>query len=167
MSLNLRQQKFLEYYLASGNATQSAIKAGYSKKTSYTIGPRLLENVEIQAAIGEVKQKSAENCGVTTEWIIRNLKRVAERCMQEEKVMYFDYADKELKQKTTFIEDEETGNLKEVGLYEFDSAGANKSLELLGRNQKMFTDKVEHTDGGAVADRIRRARSNAKKPAKS
>lgn len=45
--MNVRQQKFCDYYLQSGNATEAAIKAGYSKKTAYSIGQRLLKNVEI------------------------------------------------------------------------------------------------------------------------
>lgn len=47
----MRQQKFVEEYVASGNATQSAIKAGYSEKTAYSQGQRLLKNVEVSQAI--------------------------------------------------------------------------------------------------------------------
>jgi phage terminase small subunit len=35
--LTLKQQKFIDYYIQTGNATQSAINAGYSKKTAYKI----------------------------------------------------------------------------------------------------------------------------------
>lgn len=48
MSLNERQKAFCEYYAACFNATEAAIKAGYSKKTAYSIGQRLLKNVETQ-----------------------------------------------------------------------------------------------------------------------
>lgn len=46
--MNVRQQKFCDYYLQSGNATEAAIKAGYSEKTAYSIGQRLLKNVEVK-----------------------------------------------------------------------------------------------------------------------
>ena len=46
-----RQELFIQEYLNSLNATQSAIKAGYSPKTAYSIGQRLLKNVEVLQAI--------------------------------------------------------------------------------------------------------------------
>lgn len=48
MRLNERQKAFCEHYAACFNATEAAVKAGYSKKTAYSIGQRLLKNVEIQ-----------------------------------------------------------------------------------------------------------------------
>lgn len=49
--MNERQKHFADEYIISKNATQSAIKAGYSEKTSYSIGQRLLKNVEISEYI--------------------------------------------------------------------------------------------------------------------
>ena len=49
MGLNARQKAFAEYY--DGNITEAAKKAGYSVKTAYSQGQRLLKNVEVQAAI--------------------------------------------------------------------------------------------------------------------
>ena len=46
-----RQELFIQEYLNSLNATQSAIRAGYSPKTAYSIGQRLLKNVEVLHAI--------------------------------------------------------------------------------------------------------------------
>ncbi len=57
--LNYRQSLFAEYYTegdTKGNATQSAIKAGYKETTAYSMGQRLLKKVEITNAI-EVKRK--------------------------------------------------------------------------------------------------------------
>lgn len=52
MALTNRQKAFVEAYLANGfNATQAAITAGYSAKTAYSQGSRLLRNVEVQTAI--------------------------------------------------------------------------------------------------------------------
>ncbi len=44
--LSLKQQKFCEYYVELGNATEAAKKAGYSEKTAYSQGQRMLKNVE-------------------------------------------------------------------------------------------------------------------------
>lgn len=49
--MNERQKHFADEYIISKNATKSAIKAGYSEKTSYSIGQRLLKNVEISEYI--------------------------------------------------------------------------------------------------------------------
>lgn len=56
--LTFRQRNFLNEYLISLNATQSAIKAGYSPKTAYSQGQRLLKHVEIKKEI-EKRMKRA------------------------------------------------------------------------------------------------------------
>jgi phage terminase small subunit len=48
-ALTGKQRRFVEAY--NGNATEAAIAAGYSAKTAYSIGQRLLKNVEIREAI--------------------------------------------------------------------------------------------------------------------
>lgn len=63
--LNARQESFVFYYAAGtdgtkGNATKSAIAAGYSPKSAKTVGPRLLENVGIQQALIETRKKLGE-----------------------------------------------------------------------------------------------------------
>ena len=47
------QQAFADYYLETSNATESAKKAGYSEKTAYSQGQRLLKNAEVKAYIDE------------------------------------------------------------------------------------------------------------------
>ena len=53
MALNERQKAFADYYIQTGNATEAAIKAGYSEKTAYSIGNENLKKPEISAYIGE------------------------------------------------------------------------------------------------------------------
>ena len=52
--LSLKQEKFCEYYVEFGNATEAAKKAGYSGKTAYSQGQRMLKNVEISNFIKEL-----------------------------------------------------------------------------------------------------------------
>lgn len=61
MKLNARQKAFCEFYVASGNATESAVKAGYSKRTARSIGQRLLTNVDIQSYIEGLNKKIKDN----------------------------------------------------------------------------------------------------------
>lgn len=58
MKLNARQKSFCEFYVASGNATESAIKAGYSETYSKTRTNVLLQNVEICRYIKELQEKA-------------------------------------------------------------------------------------------------------------
>ncbi len=55
--MNDRQKAFADYYIACGNQTEAAKKAGYSKKTAYSQGNRLLKNVEVLAYI---QQRTAQ-----------------------------------------------------------------------------------------------------------
>ncbi|WP_314330583.1 terminase small subunit [Abiotrophia defectiva] len=58
--LSLRQKKFADEYIISGNATKSAIEAGYSKKTAESIGSRLLRNVKVSEYISKRTQEVFE-----------------------------------------------------------------------------------------------------------
>ena len=49
--MNEKQKHFADEYIISKNATKSAVKAGYSEKTAYSIGQRLLKKVEISEYI--------------------------------------------------------------------------------------------------------------------
>lgn len=55
--VNARQQKFCDYYLQSGNATEAAIKAGYSRKTARAIGAENLTKLDIQKYISDHAKK--------------------------------------------------------------------------------------------------------------
>lgn len=54
VALNDKQKLFYKEYLVDANATQAAIRAGYSKKTAYSQGQRLLKHVEGQAYMKEL-----------------------------------------------------------------------------------------------------------------
>lgn len=53
MALTAKQKRFAEEYLIDLNATQAALRTGYSSKTAYSIGQKLLKKVEIQSYIKE------------------------------------------------------------------------------------------------------------------
>lgn len=75
--LNDRQQKFCDEYLIDLNATQAAIRAGYSEKTAYSMGQRLLKNVEIQSYISERKQDRVERTEITQDMVLKELALIA------------------------------------------------------------------------------------------
>ena len=71
-----RQRRFCEEYIASGNATQSAIKAGYSEATARQIGQRLLTYVDIKNYIQEKLSEISSSKIATAQEILEYLTSV-------------------------------------------------------------------------------------------
>src|SRR5262245_26754988 len=77
MGLTPRQQRFVEEYLIDLNATQAAIRAGYSSKTAGQQGERLLKNVEIKAAVDDAISERSERTKVTSAKVLERLWSIA------------------------------------------------------------------------------------------
>lgn len=58
--MNLRREKFVREYLRTGNATKAAQRAGYSSRTAYSQGERLLKNAEVQQALDAIRKRANE-----------------------------------------------------------------------------------------------------------
>lgn len=128
--LTKKQEAFCRHYVVNDNQTQSAILAGYSKKSASAIATEMLKVPSVINFIAELKKDIKKNEPViTTEYVLHGLKEVAERCLQRKPVMRFDWSEKALVQETT--EDGE-------GIWTFDAQGANKAFELLGRHLGIF-----------------------------
>ncbi|HJH00743.1 MAG: terminase small subunit [Psychrobacillus sp.] len=125
--LTLKQQRFADEYIISGNATQSAIEAGYSKKYANTNASKLLQNTTIKRYIDEQLE------------ILKN-ERVAD---QQEVLEYL----------TSIVRGEQTEQtLRGVGegAQEIDNIDVSakdriKAAELLGKRYGIWTDKTELT----------------------
>jgi len=74
--LTAKQQTFVEEYLIDLNATQAAIRAGYSKKTAYIIGHENLSKPNIAEAIQKAKAERSERTGVTADMVIAELAKI-------------------------------------------------------------------------------------------
>ncbi len=77
MSLNDRQTRFVQEYCKDFNATQAAIRAGYSDKTSGQIGHELLKNLEIAEGIEERKIEIAIHAKIDAAWVLRQWHDIA------------------------------------------------------------------------------------------
>lgn len=75
--LNDKQAAFVREYLVDFNATQAAIRAGYSKKTAGSQAHDLLKKPEIQDALREGQKRLAEATETEAEWVRRRLKEEA------------------------------------------------------------------------------------------
>lgn len=78
-----KQQRFVDEYLIDLNATQAAIRAGYSAKDADVQGPRLLGNVGIAAAVAKAKAERAEHTGIDAKWVLKRLAAEAEADMAD------------------------------------------------------------------------------------
>lgn len=76
--MNARQTKFVQQYLLTGNATQAAISAGYSKRTAQVQGSRLLSNDMISAALAVARQKTAEKFERTHVEVLKNIDTIGQ-----------------------------------------------------------------------------------------
>lgn len=77
MALNEKQRQFVQEYLVDLNATQAAKRAGYSERTAYSQGQRLLKHDEIQAAIQEARKAQQERTEITADRVLQEYARVA------------------------------------------------------------------------------------------
>lgn len=132
MALTEKEAAFVREYLIDCNATQAAIRAGYSQKTAASIGSENLRKPHIQEAIDKAIQKRSEKTEISAEYVLKTIKDTIERCSQATPVL-----DRE---------GEPTGE------YRFDSTAVLKGAELLGKHLKLFTEKTELTgpNGGPI-----------------
>ena len=127
--LNIKQKRFADEYLICSNATEAAKKAGYSEKTAYSIGQRLLKKVEVKSYIDE-RLKILES----------------EKIAQADEVM--KYLTKVLRgqetEETIVVEGQGDGIFKARKIEkEISPKDKLKAAELLGKIYGLFTDKVE------------------------
>ena len=133
-----KQKRFVEEYLVDLNATQAAIRAGYSEQTAYSIGQRLLKKVEVQEAIQQAQNKRSERTQITQDEVIRRL---------------IENVDISMGKKATVItipSKSENGGVvgNDVAQFVYEPSAANKALELLGKHLGIFKDGVDITSGG-------------------
>jgi phage terminase small subunit len=76
MALTAKQQRFVDEYLIDLNATQAAIRAGYSKKTANEQGSRLLANVSVSAAIHQRMNERSGRVEITQDMVLRELAKI-------------------------------------------------------------------------------------------
>lgn len=139
--LTPRQQRFVDEYLIDLNATQAAIRAGYSKKTAPGIGWENLTKPNIADAIVKAQEKRSERTSVTQDYVIKTIIETVERCSQASPVTD--------RHGDIVLGEAPDGTLKPI--YKYDATNVLKGSELLGKHLGMFSDKVEVSGGMAIS----------------
>jgi phage terminase small subunit len=80
-----KQEMFVKEYLIDLNATQAAVRAGYSEKSAMEIGYQLLRKTSVQEAIQKAVDERAKNVEITTEWILQGIRDIADNLDEQTK----------------------------------------------------------------------------------
>jgi phage terminase small subunit len=79
VALTAKQQRFVEQYLIDLNATQAAIRAGYSPRTAAQIGAENLRKPDISAAVQAGRDEQQRHAELRADWVLLRLREEAER----------------------------------------------------------------------------------------
>lgn len=142
-----KQQLFVQEYLIDLNATQAAIRAGYSVQTANEQGSRLLTNVSIQNAIAKAMAERSKRTGINQDRVILELAKIGlintvDVINMDEATLKSDYCREDtaaiasIKVKRIPIDD---GDIIEREIKTYDKV---KALELLGKHLGMWNDKL-------------------------
>ena len=143
-----KQERFVQEYLIDLNATQAAIRAGYSPRSAQQISDELLSKPVIRAHVDELMAERSKRTGVNADRIIRELARIAflqaNQVINMEDATLIDGAAEDdiaaiasVKVKT-FPTADGIGYEREIKV-----ADKLKALELLGKHNGMFVEKRE------------------------
>lgn len=140
-----KQKRFIEEYLIDLNATQAAIRAGYSPDTAQQTGSENLSKPVIRAQIDRAMAERSKRTGVNAERVVQELAKIA-----------FVNAAEVIDPKTATVKEdalpEDTAAIQSVKVKTFGEDGLEreikmadkiKALELLGKHLGMFKDKLE------------------------
>lgn len=152
MALTPKQKMFIDEYLIDLNATQAAIRAGYSPNNADKIGSELLGKTRVSDAIKTAMAERSKRTGINQDRILMELAKIA--LVNPENVVNFDEATiredalpedlaavASVKVKRFPTKDGE-GIEREIKFYD-----KTKALDLAGRHLGMFKDKLELSGG--------------------
>lgn len=182
--LTPKQACFVREYLIDLNATQAAIRAGYSERGADTAGPRLLENPDVIAAIDAAKADRSEKTEITAERVLKEIATMAlydpgdlvgilrdlngDEALEGEGIVAIDgkrYAISGIASAVDILKLPESVRRAIVGWgydrnqnFTIKLADKSKALDQLARHLALYNDKLELGGLDALADRLARAK---------
>ena len=142
--MTVKQKIFIEEYLIDLNATQAAIRAGYSSDSAYSIGQENLKKPELRARIDQAMAERSRRTGINQDRVLRELARLA--FVNPTDVINME--DATLKESSDV---DETAAIQSVKVKSFGENGIEReikmtdklrALELLGKHLGMFQNNL-------------------------
>lgn len=170
-TLTPKEALFVREFLATGNATKAAIAAGYSAATAGVTGSKLLRKAKVSAELANLRKNLLSKLEITAEKVLHGL---AELAFFDPRKMFNE--DGSMK-RITELDDATVhalagmdveklfkhfgkGQAEEVGtITKIRLADRGLNLERLGRHFKLFTDKLELSDPGAILAKLQAGRA--------
>ena len=157
--LSPKQKQFCKEYIVDLNATQAAIRAGYSQKTAKSKASQLLSKVNLQKEIQRLMDARSERLQITQDMVLRELAKLGFSNMQnlyndEGSLIPVHQLDPDVSACLQEVWEDSVGSDEGTVVIKrkYKMSDKKSSLELIGRHLKMFTDKVEQSgpDGGPI-----------------
>lgn len=162
-----KQKAFVLEYLVDLNATQAAIRAGYSEATARAIGAENLTKPDIANAIAAAQAERSKRTEITADQVLRELAKLGFSNMADymragsDGDPYLDFSgltrDQTAALTEVTVEDYKEGrgeNARDVKRVKFKLADKRAALVDIGRHLGMFTDKVEHSGALTIAEAL-------------
>ena len=127
-SITPKQERFCQEYIVDYNGAQAAVRAGYAANSARKTASRLLTNADILARVRELQREQTARLALTQDYVLQQLVDTYRCCREPEPVLVYD---------------PDAGGMVESGKYQFDSKGALRALELIGKHLRMYQDKLK------------------------
>lgn len=137
--LTEKEKAFCRELLIDNNATQAAIRAGYSEKTADVTGTKLQTIPMVAEEIQRLRVELIKRTNISQEWVLLRFKEISDRCMQAEPQMELD---------------PKTGQWVQTGIFEFDPMGAIKATENIARHLGFYAKDKEKPEEKKKSKRI-------------
>lgn len=144
-----KQQRFVDEYLVDLNATQAAIRAGYSERTAYSQGQRLLKNVEVAVALREAMEARAKRVRADADQVLAWIQELASSDLGDavewgpDGVILKDSAELPPAVRRAVSEVSEGPSGIKIKLHH-----KTPSLQMLGKHLGLLTDRLDITSNG-------------------
>ena len=125
-ALKSKQERFCQEYIIDYIGKEAAIRAGYSEDSAKQQAYRLLQREDVRERIFQLQEEKVKSLGVSQNFVVSQLMDVYQCCRATRPLMEWDY---------------EKHEMVKTGEYAFNSKGALKALEMLGKHLGMFEKK--------------------------
>lgn len=118
-----KRKRFCLEYMKHCNASKAAKDAGFSEKTAGAQGEQLLKKPLVKEYLELLRDELKKKTDLSHEWVLNNLRVIVNRSLEPEAIF--------------------TSKGGFTGEFKFDSSGANKALELIGKHLGTFRERID------------------------